>query len=138
VSGVTLPNLTDHLSCQYRCEDLLGELPIDYVINNAAFVRPLSRYHSAQSNATSHSKQHPGHMPLASISLATFQKTLVSNVIGPTLVYQTFQRFLMKSARPVVANMSSGAGSIGMDLGASAGAYSVSKTALNMLVSSRE
>jgi NAD(P)-dependent dehydrogenase (short-subunit alcohol dehydrogenase family) len=73
-------------------------------------------------------------MPLASISLATFQKTLVSNVIGPTLVYQTFQRFLMKSARPVVANMSSGAGSIGMDLGPSAGAYSVSKTALNMLV----
>ena len=76
-------------------------------------------------------------MPLASISVATFQKTLVSNVIGPTLVYQTFQRFLMKSARPVVVNMSSGAGSIGMDLGASAGAYSVSKTALNMLVRSR-
>ncbi len=75
-------------------------------------------------------------MPLTSISLASFQRTLLSNVIGPTLVYQSFHKFLMKSPRPVVANMSSGAGSIGMDLGASAGAYSVSKCALNMLVSS--
>ncbi|KAG8761376.1 Acetoacetyl-CoA reductase [Serendipita sp. 396] len=103
-------------SCQQaatEAEDLLGELPIDYIINNAAF--------------------HPGHAPLASVSLPLFERTLVSNVVGPTLVYQTFHRFLMKSDRPVVANISSGAGSIGMDLGPSAGAYSVSKAALNML-----
>lgn len=96
-----------------ECEELLGELPIDYIINNAAF--------------------HPGHQTLLEMPFAAFQRTLLSNVIGPTLVYQHFHRFLMKSPRPVVANISSGAGSIGMDLGASAGAYSVSKSALNML-----
>jgi NAD(P)-dependent dehydrogenase (short-subunit alcohol dehydrogenase family) len=66
--------------------------------------------------------------------LQTFQQTLVSNIIGPTLVYQTFYRFLMKSEKPVVVNLSSGAGSVGMDLGAVAGAYCVSKAGLNMLV----
>ncbi|KAG8807426.1 hypothetical protein FRC17_004465, partial [Serendipita sp. 399] len=103
-------------SCQQaatEAEDLLGELPIDYIINNAAF--------------------HPGHAPLASVPLPVFQRTLVSNVVGPTLVYQSFYRFLMKSDRPVMVNISGGAGSIGMDLGPSAGAYSVSKAALNML-----
>ncbi|CCA67370.1 related to ketoreductase [Serendipita indica DSM 11827] len=74
-----------------QAEELLGELPIDYIINNAAFA------------------------------------------FGPTMVYQTFYKFLMKSERPVVVNISSGAASIAMDLGPSAGAYSVSKAALNML-----
>lgn len=96
-----------------QAEELLGELPIDYIINNAAF--------------------HPGHAPLQSVSLPAFQRTLVSNVVGPTMVYQTFYKFLMKSERPVVVNISSGAASIAMDLGPSAGAYSVSKAALNML-----
>ncbi|CAG7849015.1 SubName: Full=Related to ketoreductase {ECO:0000313/EMBL:CCA67370.1} [Serendipita indica DSM 11827] len=95
-----------------QAEELLGELPIDYIINNAAFAC---------------------HAPLQSVSLPAFQRTLVSNVVGPTMVYQTFYKFLMKSERPVVVNISSGAASIAMDLGPSAGAYSVSKAALNML-----
>jgi NAD(P)-dependent dehydrogenase (short-subunit alcohol dehydrogenase family) len=114
-------------SCQRaarEAEELLGELPIDYIINNAAYVCPPFSLFSSFSNSLLHvispPKQHPGHSRLESISLATFQKTLVSNILGPTLVYQTFYRFLMKSERPVVANISSGAGSIGMDLGASA------------------
>ncbi|PVF96976.1 NAD(P)-binding protein [Serendipita vermifera] len=138
-------------SCQKaaeEAEELLGELPIDYIINNAAFLLPTESKSLVlpKKKPTTISlpvapnywnlhppKQHPGHTPLSSVPLALFQKTLVSNVLGPTLVYQTFQRFLMRSERPVVANISSGAGSIGMDLGPSAGAYSVSKAALNML-----
>jgi NAD(P)-dependent dehydrogenase (short-subunit alcohol dehydrogenase family) len=51
------------------------------------------------------------------------------------MIYQVFKRFLDKSDRPVIVNISSGAGSMGMDLGASAPAYAVSKAALNMMVS---
>lgn len=64
-----------------------------------------------------------------------FQKVFSTNVIGPVNVYKGFLKFLMKSDKPVVINMSSAAGSVGMDLGAIAPAYCVSKAALNMLVS---
>ena len=50
------------------------------------------------------------------------------------MIYQVFKRFLDKSDKPVVVNISSGAGSMGMDLGASAPAYAISKAALNMMV----
>ena len=50
------------------------------------------------------------------------------------MVYQVFKRFLDKSDKPIVVNLSSGAGSMGMDLGANAPAYAVSKAALNMMV----
>ena len=50
------------------------------------------------------------------------------------MVYQVFKRFLYKSDKPILVNFSGGAGSMGMDLGANAPAYAVSKVALNMMV----
>lgn len=50
------------------------------------------------------------------------------------MIYQVFKRFLDKSDKPVVVNLSSAAGSMGMDLGASAPVYAISKAALNMMV----
>ena len=64
----------------------------------------------------------------------TFTYAFAANVVGPVMVYQVFKRFLDKSDKPVVVNISSGAGSMGMDLGATAAAYAVSKAALNMMV----
>jgi len=94
-------------------EELLGDLPVDYIINNAAY--------------------HPGFEKLDEIDRNTLTYTFSANVVGPVMVYQVFKRFLDKSERPVVVNISSGAGSIGMDLGPSASAYSISKAALNMM-----
>lgn len=62
-------------------------------------------------------------------------RTFVANVVGPALIAQTFLPLLEKGARKVIVNMSSGLASIGQ--GGSAvkcATYSISKTALNMLV----
>lgn len=63
-----------------------------------------------------------------------FTYAFAANVVGPVMVYQVFKRFLDKSDKPIVVNISSGAGSMGMDLGAMAPAYATSKAALNMMV----
>jgi NAD(P)-dependent dehydrogenase (short-subunit alcohol dehydrogenase family) len=67
------------------------------------------------------------------------------NVLGPALVAKAFLSLLERPASdvpsgspgrpPVVLNMSSGLGSIGLKYGAKNAIYSISKTALNMLVS---
>ena len=64
-----------------------------------------------------------------------FLRTMQVNVIGPTLLYQTYLPLLEKGKRKTVVNMSSGLASIGLDLGGKCTSYSISKTALNMLVS---
>ena len=64
-----------------------------------------------------------------------FLKTLEVNVVGPSLVIQHFMPFLEKSTRPVILNLTSGMGSIGLKCHGGITSYSISKTALNMLVS---
>ena len=64
-----------------------------------------------------------------------FLRTMQVNVIGPTLLYQAYLPLLEKGKRKTVVNMSSGLASIGLDLGGKCTSYSISKTALNMLVS---
>lgn len=61
------------------------------------------------------------------------------NVAGPAIVAQNFMPLLERAAagggkKPVVCNMSSGMGSIAMDLGDRLVSYSISKSAVNMLV----
>ena len=68
---------------------------------------------------------------------ATFLSAMNTNVVGPALVYQAFLPMLERSLRPegpVVLNTSSTFGSIGLDLGMNGTTYSITKTALNMLV----
>ena len=59
----------------------------------------------------------------------------VTNVVGPTIVAQTFLPLVEKSARKTIVNVSSLLGSIGSGLDQRYSSYSVTKTALNMLVS---
>lgn len=58
-----------------------------------------------------------------------------SNVVGPALIAQHFLPLLKKGGRKVIINMTSGLGSISKDLGPKCSIYSISKAALNMLVS---
>jgi len=78
--------------------------------------------------------QHSGYDKLEDVDANTFTYTFAANVVGPVMIYQVFKRFLDKSDKPVVVNLSSAAGSMGMDLGASAPVYAISKAALNMMV----
>jgi len=94
-------------------EELLGDLPVDYIINNAAY--------------------HPGYDGIDEVDANTLIYTFSSNVVGPVMIYQAFKRFLDKSEKPVVVNITSAAGSMGMDLGPTAPAYAISKAAMNMM-----
>lgn len=65
---------------------------------------------------------------------------MTTNVLGPALVTQALLPILKRSKTessksPVVVNMSSGVGSIAKQFGPISAVYSMSKTALNMLVS---
>jgi len=92
---------------------------LDYLINNAAS-------HTGQPNAFQ-------------ITPEAFHRDMTTNVLGPALVSQAFISLLERpsseaNARlPVVMNMSSGAGSIGLGLGGASAIYSMTKSALNML-----
>ena len=59
----------------------------------------------------------------------------VTNVVGPTIVAQTFLPLVEKSVRKTIVNVSSLLGSIGSGLDKRYSSYSITKTALNMLVS---
>ena len=59
-----------------------------------------------------------------------------SNVAGPALIAQHFLPLLKRGGRKLIINMTSGLGSISKDLGPKCCTYSISKAALNMLVSS--
>lgn len=73
------------------------------------------------------------HGTIFDLQAETLRATLEANLIGPLQVTQGFLPLLRQSDRPRVINVSSGAGQL--DGGASvwAPAYSISKTALNML-----
>ena len=60
---------------------------------------------------------------------------LQSNLVGPILVTQNLLPLLEKGKRKVIMNMTSGLASMGLDIGPKCASYSISKTALNMLVS---
>lgn len=60
---------------------------------------------------------------------------MATNVIGPAKLAETLLPYLERSKRPVVMNMTSGLASIALDCGPKCAVYSISKTALNMLVS---
>lgn len=87
---------------------------LDVLVNNAAI---LLDHYSA----------------LTELSPATLLQTLDANVAGPLRVSQAFLPLLDRSARPKIINVSSGAGQLDGEPQPWAPAYSVSKTALNML-----
>ena len=57
------------------------------------------------------------------------------NVVGPALIGKYFITLINKGKRKVIMNMTSGLGSIGANLGPKCSSYSITKHAVNMLVS---
>jgi NAD(P)-dependent dehydrogenase (short-subunit alcohol dehydrogenase family) len=70
------------------------------------------------------------------MSISGLTKTFQTNVVGPALVSQVFLPLVEKSNRKVIVNTSSSVSSFGKDIGPVVASYSITKTALNMLVSS--
>lgn len=67
-------------------------------------------------------------------NIDNFTRTMRANVVGPALVANALLPLLRKADRRVLMNMTSTMGSIGSDMGAKLGTYSMSKTTLNMAV----
>ena len=59
----------------------------------------------------------------------------ITNVVGPTIVAQTFLPLVEKSRRKIIVNVSSALGSIAIGFGERTTSYALTKAALNMLVS---
>lgn len=78
--------------------------------------------------------QNEGDDTAFTLDAAAAVRTYQANVIGPALIAQTFLPLLEKGTRKVIVNMSSGLASIAIDCGSKCATYSISKTALNMLV----
>jgi NAD(P)-dependent dehydrogenase (short-subunit alcohol dehydrogenase family) len=96
-------------------EQVSARVPrLDVLVNNAAVL--LDHYEG-----------------LMSLDPATLRATLEANVIGTLRVTQAFVPLLQKSKGPRIVNVSSGAGQLDGEPQAWAPAYSISKTAVNML-----
>ena len=70
---------------------------------------------------------------LLDLKVETLRETLETNLIGTLRVARSFLPLLQKSNDPRIINLSSGAGQLDGEPQAWAPAYSISKTALNML-----
>jgi NAD(P)-dependent dehydrogenase (short-subunit alcohol dehydrogenase family) len=60
--------------------------------------------------------------------------TLRDNVAGPALLSQQLVPLVEKSGRKVIVHITSGLASFGLNFGSKNASYTISKTALNMLV----
>lgn len=87
---------------------------LDVLVNNAAIL--LDHYEG-----------------LMSLTAEVLRQTLETNVIGTLRVTQAFEPLLQKSTEPRIINVSSGAGQLDGEPQSWAPAYSMSKTAVNML-----
>ena len=65
---------------------------------------------------------------------ANLPKILQTNVVAPAFLGELFLPLLERGARKTIVNVSSSLGSIGVNLGKPYPTYSLTKTALNMLV----
>ncbi|TFY79838.1 hypothetical protein EWM64_g4173 [Hericium alpestre] len=98
-----------------EAEKILGSRGLNYLVNNAGVV---------------HGKDTAFAMTAKDVT-----DTFITNVVGPMLVSQAYLPLLDKAERKVIMNVSSGYGSIGrQESGKLVAAYSISKAALNMLV----
>ncbi len=83
-----------------------------------------------------------GRTPVPDVTVEQVRQVYETNVFGPVRVLQAFAPLLLRSARPVVVNVSSGMGSLAvttdparLESTINGLAYPSSKTALNMLTS---
>jgi len=100
-------------SAAHKVSEILGpEGAIDYLLNNAG---------------------NGGTDDVFSMDSATLMDQISTHVIGPLLVTNAFIGHVERSTRKVVANMTSGLGSIALDIGKGGASYCIAKCAQNML-----
>ena len=83
-------------------------------------------------------KQNPGDDGPFDLKIQDLLDSLQSNVFGPALIAQAFLPLLEIGHRKVIVNFTSGLASCGLDIGPKCTSYSISKSALNMLVSTNQ
>lgn len=69
------------------------------------------------------------------MEVEVLMRTMQVNVVGPMLLSQVYLPLLEKGKKKTIVNVSSGLASVGLNLGNKCTSYSISKIALNMLVS---
>lgn len=108
-------DLTDQASVDQAAASIRQRFGhLDVLVNNSAIL--LDHYAS-----------------LLQLKPETLSETLATNLVGTLRVTQAFVPLLQKSADPRIINVSSGAGQLDGEPQPWAPAYSISKTALNML-----
>ncbi|CDO69106.1 hypothetical protein BN946_scf185042.g8 [Trametes cinnabarina] len=97
-----------------QLEPILGELGLDYLVNNAGVLYPDTAF---------------------TLDPETLLETVRTNAAGPALLSQVCLPFLEKGRRKVILHISSTGGSLQTTLGVGArlASYCMSKAALNML-----
>lgn len=128
-------DVTDEVSIKgasREVAEIVGDMGLDYILNNAGVVR-VNSHRILRKGADT--EQNPSNDDGFNLKVADLMFCIQSNVAGPALVCQNFLPLLEKGKRKVIMNMTSGLASIGLDLGPKCTSYSISKAALNMLVS---
>ncbi|KLO19353.1 NAD(P)-binding protein [Schizopora paradoxa] len=92
---------------------IVGTNGLDYLLNNAAI--------------------NPGMDSAFEFETSSLVNAFEHNVIAPAVLGKHFLPLLEKGNRKVIMNMTSGLGSIGLNLGPKCSSYSISKNAVNML-----
>ncbi|MEO5715959.1 MAG: SDR family NAD(P)-dependent oxidoreductase [Luteolibacter sp.] len=110
------------------------QLDITDVFSLRAAVEEITRRHGRLDVLANNSAVLLDHYEsLSSLKPETLRETLETNVIGTLRVTQSMLPLLEKSSGPRIINVSSGAGQLDGEPQPWAPAYSISKTALNML-----
>jgi len=92
---------------------IVGANGLDYLLNNAAI--------------------NPGMDTAFEFDSLDITNAFKHNVVAPAVIGKHFLPLLEKGRRKVIMNMTSGLGSIGLNLGPKCSSYSISKDAVNML-----
>ena len=125
--------------CAQEVASIVGEQGIDYLVNNAGIVRPPCALPVRLLLLTAddvNRGQNPGVGDTAyRMDMADLQAVFMTNVAGPAYISQLLLPLVEKSRMKTIVNITSSVGSIGSDFGAINASYSISKAALNMLVS---
>lgn len=69
------------------------------------------------------------------MAMSVLMDTFRDNVAGPAALSQQLLPLIEKSGRKTIAHLTSGLASFGLEFGGKNPSYTISKTALNMLVS---
>lgn len=127
-----------------QLEPILGSIGLDYLINNAGIVRPSPPSplplpfspHSSLLSASANRAPQSVHDTAFAFDPESMLTVFRTNAIGPALVSQVTLPFLEKGSAKKILHVSSTLGSVGSadEFGARGASYSMSKSALNMLV----